>query len=195
MKIRIGIHKLYFKIATEHQKQYHDLDSEYHELETRGIAEEELDSISERMFDLYTEREQAAVVAVTFSAMCLEAFLYDYASEALGDVYVQKHLDRLDLVSKLVLYPRLVVGRDIDKSAEAHAKTVELVRLRNDLVHFKSKPYNLVDDNAIDLHAKLQPRLAKGVDDATKAVRLVLKELDRLNGNEYFTVDLDWTHA
>lgn len=192
MQIRIGIHKLYFKIAQEQQWLYRKLDSEYLDLETRGIADEDLSQISDRMFDLYTDREQAAVISVTFSAMCLEAFLYDYAAEKLDDAYVRDHLDKLDLPSKLVLYPKLVVAKDFDKSTEAYAKTVELVRLRNELVHFKSKPYDLSDDKAIDMHANLQPKLAKGVDDSTQTVRLVLGELDRMNGSNYFSIDLDW---
>lgn len=192
MHIRVGIHKLYFKIAQEQLSRYSELDLEYGDLEVKGITEDELDDISGRMFDIFTQREQAAIVSVTFSAMCLEAFLYDYAAKHLGDKYVKDHLDKVALPSKLVLYPKLIVGADFDKSAEAFAKTKELTTLRHELVHFKSKRYDPTDGKSIDRHDQLHSKLAKGVKDSISTVRLVLAELDKMNGNDNFSKGLDW---
>jgi len=139
------------------------------------------------MMDSYTNREQAAVIVV-FLAMCLEVFLYDYAAENLGDKYIKEHLDKLDLKSKYVLFTKLVTGKDIDKSQEAYAKIIELSRLRNELVHFKSKTFK----HAEDIHYKFSDKLAKGVVDSINVVILVMQELDELHGCKAYSKNLNW---
>jgi len=58
---------------------------------------DELGDIPQRLEQCYEEREQSAIIAITFAGMALEAFLYDYAAERLGDTFVAQHLDKLDL--------------------------------------------------------------------------------------------------
>ena len=65
MDFRISIHRLYFKIAVEHQRQYEVHNSRLKHLETKGIAEEELSTIEDEMMGCYTNREQSAIIVVT----------------------------------------------------------------------------------------------------------------------------------
>lgn len=54
-----------------------------------------------------------SIEIIVFCAMSLEAAIYDYAAWHLGDTYVQSHLDKLDLLSKWLVVPRLITGRAI----------------------------------------------------------------------------------
>lgn len=92
-----------------------------------------------QLYQLEEERDQCADCVVVFSAMYLEAFIYDYAASCLGDGYVQSHLDKLDMVSKWLVVPRLVTGKQISKDSQAFEALRFLHKSRNSLVHLKSK--------------------------------------------------------
>jgi hypothetical protein len=61
------------------------LSSEYYSLQF------ELDS-------LLKERDESCFIAVVFTAIYFEAFIYDYAASCLGDNYSTDHLDKLDFI-------------------------------------------------------------------------------------------------
>lgn len=192
---RVSIHAMYYQIAREAAARYHQRDAEYAALETGPTGEEELSEYSRRMEECYAEREQSAVVAITFSGMTLEAFFYDYAAEELGDAFVKAHLDKLDLKAKLLIYPRLVCGKGPDKSKAVYASLGRLVKLRNELVHFKSKSFPVQElERASDFHTTLNQRLNTGVDDAVDTVMQVMTELDVLHGSGAgFALRMHWS--
>jgi hypothetical protein len=192
---RVSIHVMYYKIARGAAVRYHERDAEYAALETGPVGEEELSEYSRRMEECYAEREQSAVVAITFSGMTLEAFFYDYAAEELGDAFVKEHLDKLDLKAKFLIYPRLVCGRSTDKSKAVYESLGRLVKLRNELVHFKSKPFPVHElDKVSDFHTTLNLRLKAGVDDAVDTVMQVMTELDVLHGSGAgFALRMHWS--
>jgi hypothetical protein len=192
---RVSVHAMYYKIAMEQAARYRMLNDELTDLQTRGIAEEEIGETQSRIEACYEQREQAAVIAITFSGMSLEAFFYDYAADALGDEYVKAHLDKLDLKSKFVVYPQLVCGKAPDKSKKAYGSLHKLVSLRNDLVHFKSKAFKMEElHKAADFHSELNQKLETGVGNAVKCVMLVMEELDALHGGiHFFTLRMQWS--
>jgi hypothetical protein len=186
---------MYYTIARERAARYHECDAEYSKLEDGPIGEEELSQVWRRMEDYYEERERSAVVAITFAGMALEAFFYDYGAEHFGDRFVRDHLDKLDLKSKFLIYPRLISGKSPDKSNAAYRSLAKLVSLRNDLVHFKSKAFPLEElDKASDFHVALNKRLKAGVDDAVKCVIHVMSELDSIHGSGAgFALRMHWS--
>lgn len=186
---------MYYQIARERAERYHQRDAEYAALEAGPVDDEELSEFSRRMEECYEEREQSAVVAITFSGMALEAFFYDYGAEELADAFVQEHLDKLDLKSKFLILPRLICGKSPDKSKPVYQSLGRLVRLRNDLVHFKSKPFQVHElDKASDFHSTLNQRLKSGVDDAVNCVMQVMTELDLIHGSGAgFALRMHWS--
>ncbi len=75
-----------------------------------------------------------------FAAMCLESFIYEYAASNFSDTYAKKYLDKLDLVSKWVVIPRLVLGKEFPKDSQSFEHLKEIRSERNNLVHSKSRP-------------------------------------------------------
>jgi len=102
------------------------------------FSQEDADAMYQRSL-LEMPAEQEFSISICFSAMALEAFIYDYAARNLGDGYVSKYLDKLDLTSKWLVIPRLITGSVIDPGCRAINLLRELVQERNRLVRSKSK--------------------------------------------------------
>jgi hypothetical protein len=45
------------------------------------------------------ELAKSSIIVIVFSAMAVEAYIYDYAARHLGDNYVKDHLEKLDTLS------------------------------------------------------------------------------------------------
>ena len=140
-----------------------------------------------RIKSLLESQEEHLVKAVIFGAMCLEAFIYDYAAHNFTDTYVKNYLDKLDVVSKWVVVVRLVTGKDFPKESKAFAGLKELIKKRNDFVHSKSGPMPRDDTDYIKRYG---PKLKKDVETALhfrsispcETVIEVLSELRKLEG-------------
>ena len=122
----------------------------------------ELDPIEEA-------RDQSCIIAVVFTAMYFEAFIYDYAASCVGDRYTKNHLDKLDFISKWVVVPRLVTGNEISKSGRAYESLKKLHKDRNSLVHLKSKKMNFNDSEMV---AYLEDR-ENEIQDSVKNLSLI----------------------
>ena len=98
--------------------------------------------------------------AVLFGAMCLEAFIYDYAARAFSDTYMKRYLDKLDLKAKWVVIPKLVMGKGFPTDSQAFQNLSRLVVERNRLVHHKSKPL-MTEEEFAERWRKIKIDLAK----------------------------------
>jgi hypothetical protein len=94
-----------------------------------------------------TQQRQAlseGLIAVVFSAFALEAHINEYGSRRLGRSLFER-LDKLDTVSKWILVPRLVCGKELPKDRAPYQFLCELFRWRNEIAHPKAKDANLND--------------------------------------------------
>jgi hypothetical protein len=183
---RISAYRTYFRIAKFNQSQFHEC-KQTRVAREANLGEDEQIAAFETVELLWEQQWQAAMIAVTFAGMTLEAFFYDYAADALGDQHVKDHIDKLDLPSKYLVYPKLVCGTAPKKGEHTFELVRNLTRLRNDLVHAKSKAFPLAQlDAAADHYDDYHARLDKGTDDAIECVLAVMRELDKLHGMESF---------
>src|SRR5437870_5221501 len=163
-KFRVSIHRHYYRIAVEQRRVYSELDAKMSRLETTQVSDDEVDAALEKRPECYEKREQTAVIGITFAAMCLEAFFYDYAASKLGDGFTEEHLDKLDLPSKLVIIPQLVCGKAIEKSSHVYEKVKRLTKDRNYLVHFKSQSFDADEmDKVSEFHDELNERFRRAL--------------------------------
>lgn len=193
MTHRVGMHKLFFKIAKEHHDRYQIVEADFNKLNNEPLNS---DDAKKRIFDLqkcYEEMASCAVITVTFATMCLEAFFYDLGASKLGDSFVLDNLDKLDIKSKFLVYPKLICGQSPNKSHAAYEKLTKLVKLRNELIHFKSKPFELSRLNkASEFHDDLNMQLKEGVKNSIICIKAVMKTLDNLIPNSAFENQIDW---
>lgn len=78
-----------------------------------------------------------------YFSLFLEAYIYDYAARRLGDTYTKNYLEKLDIISKWVIIPRLITGRQIDTYKKSFAVLKQLIGVRNKLVHHKTQEATL----------------------------------------------------
>lgn len=130
-----GQHYLYAEAAA---KGYSDFLEATSDISTFGNVE-----YDEKLEELEHIRDVAGLQAIVFSAMSLEAAIYDFASIYLGDEYVRDHLDRLDVISKWLVVLRFVTGVKLPKDEAPYAALKSLIVERNRLVHSKSSPFDL----------------------------------------------------
>lgn len=189
---RITAARTYYRIAREQAARFHQCAEAQANLESGQASDEEHAAIFQQIETNYEQRWQAAMIAVTFAGMALEAFFYDYGADGLGDSFVKEHLDKLDLPSKYLIYPTLVCGAGPKKSEHTFELVRKLTALRNELVHSKSKAFPLQNlDKAAGHHDEHHARLAKGVDESIECVRAVMRELDKLHPGMSFEASME----
>lgn len=128
----------------------------------------------------------AAATTIVFAGMCLEAAIYDFAAWQLGDAYVKKFLDKLDLVSKWMVVPKLITQREIPLAFPSYDYLKKLVTLRNDLVHHKSSEMPYDQENIIKKARELDDReesIQSGCEIAILAVILLSFDMEFILGD------------
>ncbi len=91
------------------------------------------------------ESKKYAIIAIVFSAFALEAYINDYAARK----GLRKQLEKLSFVNKWVEFPRLATGKGFSKNRECTSLLEELKRLRNELVHSKSKAFSIENEDQV----------------------------------------------
>ncbi len=122
--------------------------------------------------------DEHAAIVVVFSCAAAELYINDAAARLLGDTYFETHIDRLDLISKWVLVPRLVNGYELDRGAAAYNFLRLTVALRNQLMHPKS-------GTTTQQYWKSAPgRLQEAAGNALKMLSELLRETHKFDRHE-----------
>jgi hypothetical protein len=182
---RVSMQKNYFCLCLSQIKVYESICQEINLLQSKSIDKSEEEShIAEMNLEVqYELQEQAVLAPIVFAAMCVEAFIYDYGASHLSDPYMTKRLDKLDVVSKLMVVTKLVLGKDFPVDGQAFEELQKLIKNRNRLVHFKSKKFDIKNSReAIEFRKNLNVELEKSMYDSVRTVRLLMIEMDKLHG-------------
>lgn len=166
-----GLCSLYMDMCEREYSQF-ITSSDLFEKQTKEYLKHEYES----------ECTESGIKTIIFSALSVEAGINDYGAWQLGDKYFEGHLSSLDVVSKWVVVPKLVCGKEIDKSGPAFSALRSLIKSRNELVHNKSKDFSLNDP---ELHLKLKKRsedFSRNIHNAYRALVLLSLQFDALIG-------------
>lgn len=79
-----------------------------------------------------------AIIVVVFAVTFLEAYMQNYANRRLGSAFSVKHIDRLDVLSKWVIVPRLATLKNVPTDHVGIELLRDLIHTRNRIVHSKS---------------------------------------------------------
>ncbi|MDA3883992.1 MAG: hypothetical protein PF638_00180 [Candidatus Delongbacteria bacterium] len=109
------------------------------------VVEKNIDT--EKLVNVADDVHKKASIAIVFSAMAIEAFINEYGISNFSSSYFKNHLDNLNLISKLVLLPKLANKIELDKTGQVYQDVKWLIEFRNHLVHFrfKKKPVKDID--------------------------------------------------
>lgn len=167
----------YAKIALENYDRIQELlkkrkviDDKYKE---QGQISEEEDI---EYGELNSEIGKYSRVVVVFCGLALEAFINDYAIRSLSRNYFNKYLDKLDLMSKWIVIPKLLTGSQLDAGSQPLQDLDWLIKQRNKLVHFKSQS---VAVNKLGSIKFFTAQDAKKAISTVKSVVLALHNMDK----------------
>ncbi len=175
-------HGDYFKLVTETYSRIEKLKREHDQfqksLKGKGISDDDVDFLASRNDAI----GELSLIVVIFSAFTLEAYINHYGINRLSRNYFSKYLDKLDILAKWLVIPRVVTGKKLDPGSEAMQDLSWLVSLRNRLAHFKSKKITVEELGESDF---LWYEDAERAIRTVKRVTLLLKRIDS-------RADTDW---
>lgn len=146
----------------------------------RDISISPKDPSDEDYFPQQDAHSLAGIQTIVFSAMCVEAAVYDYAAVHLGDEFVQQHLDKLDVISKWILSLRLISNYSLPRHGALHGSLKCLIRSRNLLVHIKSEEFHFTDPNKqYDRLQRESDQLNRNVHESFRCLPLMSLTLQR----------------
>jgi hypothetical protein len=140
---------------------------------------------SEERLYLESKGLELGIKTIVFAGMCLEAAIYDYASIQLSDKFVKEHFEKLDLLSKWIIIPRFVCGKQLRKDKAPYAALKQLVKDRNSLVHHKSQKYITNEQWFLDKLEEANIEFEKSIHNAFRALVLLSLEMDYVVGIEF----------
>lgn len=85
------------------------------------------------------EIEICGIEVVIFSTLALESFINYYALTNLSKEYMENYLSDLDVISKWVVTPKLVLGRGLDWELEPIKNLKILISTRDHLIQYKTR--------------------------------------------------------
>ncbi|CAN5556359.1 hypothetical protein BH10PLA2_BH10PLA2_25420 [soil metagenome] len=164
-------HWMYWGIAQAHLRLAHRSFGVYTMLleraATQGIP------VNKEWFLAVNEATQSATIATVFAGLAAEAYINHLAIEKL-DTFRLEGLDKLTTEMKWVIVPKLIYRKGIEPSSHVVEGLKRLAKLRNQLVHFKSKPLRMpLNPTRLEARVRDAEGAVKGVSEAIKALHRI----------------------
>lgn len=125
---------------------------------------------------------QQALIVIIFCTLSLEAYINHYGITRLSKNYLTNHLDKLDLLFKWIVIPRMITGNQLGPGSKSVQDLSWLITLRNKLAHYKSRKMGIDEIKESDFFWEYD---AEKVIKTVKNLLLKLKEIDK-------KVDIYW---
>jgi hypothetical protein len=175
-------HRDYFKIVRDNYSRIQELKREHDEykrsIKGTKMSDDDVDFLASKNDAI----EELALIVIVFSAFTLEAYINHYGISCLSRNYFSNYLDKLDLLAKWLVVPRIVTGKRLDPGSQAMQELSWLVALRNRLAHFKSKVITVEEIKESDF------LWHEDAERAFNTVRVVVSLLKRIDAK----AETDW---
>ena len=184
LKIEWTYHGDYFKVVMDNYSRIQDLKREHDEfqrnLEGKYISDDDVAVLASKNDAI----GELALIVVIFAAFTLEAYINYYGINQLSRNYFSNYLDKLDLLAKWLVIPRIVTGKKLDPGSHAMQDLSWLISLRNRLAHFKPRTVTVEEIKESDW---------LWYEDAERAVRTVKRVVSMLKQFDP-RVEIDWLY-
>jgi len=184
MKVEFTYYEEFFHVAIDTYKEIVKLDEEHNGLQVNtSESEKESDDFVDKVAEINDRIGRLSLIVVIFCAIALEAYINYYGISHLSKTYFEKYLDKLNLLSKWIVIPRIITGTQLDTGSKALQELSWLITLRNKLVHYKSRKIDIADIKETDF---LWEKDAKRAIETVKNLAQGLNKIDD-------RVLIDWT--
>ncbi len=147
------------------------------------ITREELDEVTPELNDVDNLIHDAAISALVFAGMAIEAYIYDYSARYLGKSFTDNHVDTLNVESKWVVVSKLITGKSFPKDRQAFHLLKGLIKSRNALVHSKSRYIRTSELNVQEVKSR-NDESRQNARDAVRAIFLLAEEIRAMHPDE-----------
>lgn len=182
----------YAGIAREHYSKVISNSKELEELNNKIVDEDTYYQHTEECIKKENELQKNCIITITFSAMSLESFIYDYSASVLGDSYTSNYIDKLDVISKWVIVPKMITGKEIPRDERCFELLKQTIKLRNNFIHSKSKEFNL-EKAVAQLESSDIEQMVLHAKDSVDVITKLAIEIDKIDpeANAKFKLDCD----
>jgi hypothetical protein len=168
---RFGDMPVFLDIVLEQYRVYSDFHKEKGNLDQ--MADEEVLRLNRKQIDpLY--------ISTVFSAMFLEAYIFDYGARKCSAKFMTKHLDKLAPGSKWLITTQMFNEKGLESSHQAYKGIVELFAARNQLVHSRTEEFHGIESVKKSSVAALYPQ------NCLKLIWDVMTELKQVDKDEIY---------
>jgi hypothetical protein len=136
---------MYIDIAIPHFIAFKKSEDQLNVIEEKYKIIDSEEKLNAKLYERSKPREElihSYIQTIIFSALAVEAYIYDFGASQINDEYVLNHLDKLGLLDKWVIIPRLIFNQDMDKSKKWFELLKKLIYTRNNFIHSKSKDWD-----------------------------------------------------
>jgi hypothetical protein len=171
--VRSSAISTFTEIAREQYQKWLSIKSALQEIEKNALSGTDDKDKEFEILHLEGEANKCFTLVIVFSAIAVEAYIYDYASRNLSDTYVKNYLDKLDPVSKWGIIPRLITGKELPRDHRWFEILNKLIKQRNSIVHEKSSSPPVKFDDAREYFKKAHQHTAMIYETAGEAIELL----------------------
>lgn len=181
---RISLFPTFAQIAHMNYAKLLQLETQINQFKSlEAKSEEEVHALFSEEVPIKVEADQVALIIIVFTSLALEAYIYDYGARKTSDSFIQKYIDKLDLVSKWVIIPQLTTGKEFPRDGIGFELLKKLTRIRNSIVHFKS--YDVSSAQLEEISRESDGVLIDSAKEAIRALEEVANEISRLDNDDY----------
>lgn len=136
----------------------------------------------EKINDLENSLLKESIKVVIFLGAFLESYFFELSAVALGQRYTENHIEKLDLASKIILIPKLITGKEIDKSLHFWGHIKSLIKWRNKIIHNKTKDSIEFFKNTKPENYNPKPLYVEfDLSEFLDSIKILFKELDKID--------------
>lgn len=194
MAARTSFIRLYSEIARDSLEKLASIEMQISELEKEISKTGRNDGAPfPALISLENELGKTAFVTIIFSAIAIEAYIYDYAARHLSDKFSKEYIDKLDLVGKLVIVPKLITGQELPRNKKWFGLAKNIVKTRNMIVHNKSSTIPLSVDDAQQYISKIKiidEHILQSAKQAVELLDLLVVELSTIDPSEAIWLEI-----
>lgn len=156
-----------------------------HDLAIEEIFEDDTSTPEEKKYEM----RASGMISIVFAALSFEALINRIGIKSFNKNYFNKHLEKLDPLSKWIVIPKLLFGLSIHDK-DIYGKLQKLFSYRNKIVHTKSYKIKKNEEGQVSFSHKAREfheAVFTGFE-AVKATPKLLKEFDE--EKESFIIEL-----
>lgn len=184
MKVEFTYYEEFFHTAIDTYKEIVKLEKEHSELQAKtSESEKSSDDFVDKVAEKNDRIGRLVLIVVVFCAISLEAYINHYAISHLSKNYFETYLDKLGLLSKWIVIPRITTGTQLEVGIRPLEDLSWLISLRNKLAHHKSRKVSIEEIKDTDF------LWAKDAKRAIETVKNLAQELKKIDDDIY----IDWT--